>query len=119
MCLAKQSIAAVLRVVGRLDGCQIAVRMALAGLWLAVDGIFQQPECLVPVGVDLVVNHDVGLDAIQGVGLRGLFIVIDHQPVPVVEVCPDARSAWPRHGVANGSVRPVLAAPRRTQVGVF
>ncbi|MNG13568.1 hypothetical protein D3C84_972560 [compost metagenome] len=42
-------------------------------------------------GVDLVVNHDVRLDAVQAVSLRRWgFIVIDHEPVPVVVVRPDA-----------------------------
>ena len=46
---------------------------------------------MVPMGVGLVVHHDVRLDVVQGVGLHcGRVIVIDHQPMAVVEMRPDA-----------------------------
>ena len=41
--------------------------------------------------VGLVVHHDVRLGVVQGVGLHGgRVIVIDHQPMTVVEMRPDA-----------------------------
>jgi len=43
------------------------------------------------MGIGLVVDHHVRLDVVQGVGVNGWRVVmIDHQPMTVVEMRPDA-----------------------------
>ena len=87
----KAEIGPVMLVIGGLDGRQIAVRLALAYLRLALNRVFQQPEGLVPMGIGLVVDHHVRLDVVQGVGMNSWrTVMIDHQPMTVIEMRPDA-----------------------------